>query len=707
MPVSKHSWHHYQKSNQDTYLPTHLERLQVYNTPDFDNDLWAYILPIVESSQVTGNIILFNEDGQVVISVSGLNLQRIEAKKEDVSDFLYEINWQESPIPYQGPIESKHWLLLSDRQGAGQVLADYLETDSQTCTTVFAGSSYKATSPGNYELDPSQPAHFQQLFQDLAQASQPIDHIVHLWSLDNSEPDPSSPTAKSNLLGLLYLVQAIAQTETTGSLQLHLITRGAQAVLPQPEIVSVTQAPIWGMGAVIANEFPNLHCTRLDLSPAPREGEIELLMQALQTDDGEDQMALRFRQRYVARLKQYPSSVEKETENITRQKIEANQPFEVRASQPGNLQHLVLNPVLRKSPKAGEVEIEVKATGLNHGDITAASRKLPGNPESMKPLGMECAGIIVNIGEGVTNFGRGDEVVAMAPGSLGSYVIADARLVIKKPAFISFEDAAALPVAYVTAYYALHELGRLQAGERVLIQSATGGIDIAAVQLAKQVGAEVFVTAESVEKREYLLAAGIKHVMDVTPSVFTEVAMKETQGKGIDLVLNSLTGNTIAKGLELLKSYGRFIEIGNHDVDQKDRIVSLPFQKNLFYFAIDLDGMSRERPDIVGRMLQEVFQLIKAKEISPLPVQVFPVSKASDAFQSMSMAQGKTIGKVVVSFEDPETYFELPAGTAPIRSDGTYLITGGFGELGLNFCTMACKARRTPYRTDRAKSAIR
>ncbi|MGZ9224709.1 MAG: SDR family NAD(P)-dependent oxidoreductase, partial [Anaerolineales bacterium] len=475
---------------------------------------------------------------------------------------------------------------------------------------------------------------------------------------------------------------AIGSTDMVDVPRLCLVTRGTQTVHAQPEPVSVSQSAAWGMGAVIANEFPQLHCRRIDLSPSIMEGELELFARILEADDHEDQVALRNRQRYVARLKQYPPMAEG-PENIVGQKLEKNSSFQVQITTPGILDHLSLKPLLQKRPGAGQVEIGVKATGLNFMNVMSAMGIYPGYPNGVGPLGIECAGIVLRVGEDVTGFDEGDEVVAIAFDCLGSHAITDARLVVKKPFSLSLEEAASLPIAFVTAYYALQYLGRLQKNESVLIHSATGGVGLAAIQLAKRAGAEIFATAGSPEKREYLHNLGVDHVMDSRSLTFAEEIMKATQGAGVDLVLNSLAGNAIAKGLEILRPYGRFLEIGKRDIYQNSRVGLLPFHKNLSYFAIDLDKMIRERPDTVGQLLDDIFNLVEKGELSPLPIQRFPISKVADAFRTM--AQARHIGKITISLEDPEASLEIPVGRTPVWTDATYLITGGLGGLGLTF----------------------
>ncbi|MGZ9164279.1 MAG: acyltransferase domain-containing protein, partial [Anaerolineales bacterium] len=310
-------------SNQDTYLPTLLGKIRTHTPPNFGEEMWCYVIPNSEKDKTTGDILLFNTDGQLILSAQELQLQRLKARDEHIQDFLYEVKWQESPIPYRDQPAAKHWLIFADQQGTGRALAEHLQKDSQTSTIVSAGDTYQSINENAYQVDPLQPVHFQQLLKDI---SQPIHGIIHLWSLD-CEPMPS--TADPNLPGILHLVQAVAQSAVEETPRLWLVTRGTHSVNGKPEPISVSQAPVWGMGAVIANEFPNLNCARVDLSLTSREEEMELLARTLQADDGEDQVALRNRRRYVARLKHVQSSAENETKNSVKQTIEENQPFQV------------------------------------------------------------------------------------------------------------------------------------------------------------------------------------------------------------------------------------------------------------------------------------------------------------------------------------------------------------------------------------------
>ncbi len=172
----------------------------------------------------------------------------------------------------------------------------------------------------------------------------------------------------------------------------------------------------------------------------------------------------------------------------------------------GVLDNLALRPLTRRPPGRGEVEISVRATGLNFRDVLNVLGLYPGDPG---PLGGECSGVISAVGEGVSDLHVGDEVLGIASGSFATYVTTPAALMVKKPANLSFAEAATIPITFLTAHYALHELAGMKAGDRVLIQAAAGGVGLAAVQLCRRAGAEIFGTAGSPVKREYLIEQGV------------------------------------------------------------------------------------------------------------------------------------------------------------------------------------------------------
>jgi NADPH:quinone reductase-like Zn-dependent oxidoreductase/NADP-dependent 3-hydroxy acid dehydrogenase YdfG len=449
--------------------------------------------------------------------------------------------------------------------------------------------------------------------------------------------------------------------------RLWLITDGAAAVGDCLLPLSLAQAPIWGLGRVIAVEHPELACTRIDLDPQDHRRATQQLIEELCAWQGDDQVAYRAGERCVARLRHLRHG------DADALDIPRDQPYRLEITARGQLDHVALRPMTRQQPAPGQVEIQVRATGLNFRDVLNVLDLYPGDPG---PLGGECAGEVVAVGAGVERFKPGDQVVALAPASFASYAVTLDDFVALKPEHLSFDEAATIPICFVTAHYALRRLGHMQRGERVLIHAASGGVGLAAIQIAKQVGAEIFATAGSPRKREYLKSLGIEHVFDSRSLDFKDQITAATSGQGVDLVVNSLTGETIAASLSLLRQGGRFLELGKTDLWDQPRVDQ--FRPGLTFHAIALDRMMAEQPKLVEQLMGEVLPQFVQRQLEPLPLRTFGMRRVVDALRHMARAEH--IGKVVIQAaaeSDPgKQAFSL-------RADGTYLVSGGLGGLGL------------------------
>jgi acyl transferase domain-containing protein/thioesterase domain-containing protein/NADPH-dependent curcumin reductase CurA/acyl carrier protein len=326
-------------------------------------------------------------------------------------------------------------------------------------------------------------------------------------------------------------------------------------------------------------------------------------------------------------------------------------PFVLEFPTPGDPDVVRLTPVARQEPGPHEVEIEVKTAALNFADVLKVTGVQPD-----APFGMECAGQITRTGARVTKFAPGDQVVAIGPGSFRSHVVRDARFVARKPPELSWEEAATIPAAFMTACYALEHVGELGAGERILIHAASGGVGLAAIQIARRRGAEIFATAGSAEKRAYLQSIGISHVFNSRNLDFASEILSRTRGGGVDMVLNSLTGDFIPRSLRLLAAGGRFLEIGKKEIYSASQLNALNLPSAVTYHAIDLTKVLRDDSDLYGQLLQEVVDEATADRWQPLSHHPFSVSRATDAFRLM--IQARHIGKIVLSFgaAGPRTY---------------------------------------------------
>ncbi|WP_420836337.1 SDR family NAD(P)-dependent oxidoreductase, partial [Amycolatopsis lexingtonensis] len=321
----------------------------------------------------------------------------------------------------------------------------------------------------------------------------------------------------------------------------------------------------------------------------------------------------------------------------------------------GTLDGLTLQPHPEQELGPGEVRVAVRAAGVNFRDVLIALGMYP-DPDAV--LGSEAAGVVTEVGPDVTGLAPGDRVLGLFTGAFGPTAVTDARLLVPVPEGWTFAAAASVPVAFVTAYYALFDLGGLEAGQSVLIHAAAGGVGMAAVQLARTKNAEVFATA-SPAKHDAVRALGVTHIASSRDLEFSQRFLAATGGRGVDVVLNSLTGSFVDASFDLLPRGGRFLEMGKTDLrgpDAREGVAYLPFD------------LGDPGPDRIQEILRDLVRLFGNQELTPLPVKAWDVVRAPDAFRFIS--QAKHIGKNVLT---------VPAGPDP---DGTVLVTGGTGTLG-------------------------
>ncbi|HEU4625136.1 MAG TPA: SDR family NAD(P)-dependent oxidoreductase [Steroidobacteraceae bacterium] len=565
---------------------------------------------------------------------------------------------------------SSRWLLLADRGGVAEELARLLRAQGASLCLAYAGESYGRRADGAYELDPLRSADFERLLPDVAaDMAGPIDRVVHLWSLDESISAPQSLTAlRARTMAMtgsaLHLTQAMLKASQSTPPALVVVSRGAVAVGDQP--VSPLPATLWGWARSVRLEHPELRCASVDLDPGSVRALAENLRASLLRRDDELQIAWRNGISHVARL----ARANRVARPANARLAVPTGPHKLATRARGVLDALYLEPITRRVPGAGEVEIRVCATGLNFRDVLAALNMYPGD---QGPLGSECAGVVTAVGPDVHDVKVGDEVIAIAPGAFATHVITTAKLVVPKPSTLTAVQAASIPNVFLTAHWALNHLGRMKAGERVLIHAGAGGVGLAAIQLAQRAGAEIFATAGSAEKRAYLQSLGVRHVFNSRTTEFAQAVRERTGGRGVDLVLNCLAGEFIEASLALVAPGGRFLEIGRTGIWTAERVKAA--YPGISYHTIDLSQDYAARPDVVRTMLLELLSAMTSGELRVLPIRTFDVSETDAAFRFM--AQARHIGKLVVS--QP---WVAEAGT-PVRADRTYWITGGLSGLGL------------------------
>ncbi|MGW1642107.1 SDR family NAD(P)-dependent oxidoreductase [Streptomyces lavendulae] len=463
--------------------------------------------------------------------------------------------------------------------------------------------------------------------------------------------------------GLLDTLQAWLADERLGATRLVVVTRGAVAVLPGEDVTDLAQTPLWGLVRAAQAENPG-RFVLLDTDPdAETDAETDartggsVLPEAVFAGD-EPQAALRDGALLVPRLVRAAAPAGGGTPVLP-----AGSSWILNSTKAGTLDSLgfVPSPAAGMELAEGEIRVAVRAAGLNFRDVMIALGMYPG----LARMGNEGAGIVTEVGPGVTGIAVGDKVTGLIRGAFGPVAVVDHRLVVRVPDGWTFEQAAAIPTVFLTAYYGLVDLAGLKAGERVLVHATAGGVGMAAVQLIHHLGGEVFGTA-SEGKWDVLRRLGLDeaHIASSRDASFEERFRSATGGEGVDVVLDCLAGELVDASLRLLPRGGRFLEMGKTDVRDPAEVARL--HPGVTYQAFDMvEGAGPER---IGDMLAELGRLFEAGVLSPLPVRAWDIRKASEAFRFMS--QAKHTGKIVLT---------VPQGWDPA---GTVLVTGGTGTLG-------------------------
>lgn len=592
------------------------------------------------------------------------------------------------------------WLLLQDSDGYGAALANSVGSElrllGHRVITATSARTFSLVERDHFALDLDSDEQCVELLNSIHDLHGDIRGVVHLAEL-NAKSDDRSPEAmliaqQRRCTSAVMMLRACEAQDAKPACWLVTV-RAAVGLLPSPvrdalgsRLQDADDSPLWGLGRTAMNEFPDLAVRLVDCADPDRlERMAAGLLAEVLTPDDEDEIILTSDARYAPRLRARPLPALPDSPKPMSDREIVRLDF----LQPGPLKHLAWRKCELAPPAHDEIEIDVRAAGLNFRDVMYAMGLL--SDEAVESgfagptLGMEVAGIVRKVGSSVAGLVPGDEVIAFAPASFASRAVSHSGAVVRKPEAWSFEAAATIPTAFFTVYYALHHLADLREGERILVHGAAGGVGIAAIQLAKLKGAEIFATAGSDEKREFVRMLGADHVMDSRSLAFADEIMEITEGQGVDVVLNSLAGEAINRNLRVLRPFGRFLELGKRDFYENTRVGLRPFRNNISYFGIDADQLMSEHPELTRRLFTELMSLFEQGFLKPLPFRSFPAREVVDAFRYMQ--QSKQIGKVVISFRDGVPPASLAPAIEPpalkLSANATYLITGGLGGFGL------------------------
>ncbi len=564
--------------------------------------------------------------------------------------------------------DSRKWLLVGEADNVAIQLKALLNSQTESCALVAAAADRSGFA--------------ERLRQAGSTEESPLDEVIYFVpAADTTDSSKAWPGLRDAIRGgcepLLHLVQALVSRGKARTKNLRIVTRGAFPIDSDATSRTLHQYPVAALASTIALEYPELNCTHIDLDPLGADGEVEQLLEAFSSGKRTEERRVAFRRgrRFVARLTHSDAALSEAPKTTGK---EAARPRNLTISSPGILENLRLSDLQRREPGAGEVEIEVRASGIGFRDVLIALGQYPGNSAT---LGYECVGKVVKVGPGANSFAVGQRVIAVGAGGFASFLTIPVDRIVAVPVNLTDEDAATIPSAFLTAQYALVRLGKILAGERVLIHAAAGGVGLAAIQVARRANAEIFATAGTPEKRAYLKSLGVSHIMDSRSLDFGREIMDITHGQGVNLVLNCLAGEFIRQSLSVTAVKGRFLEIGKTGIWDHAQVARF---RDVSYFPIDLASEFEKSPDLASSLFKEILCGFVDGTLQPLPKKIFAIGDAATAFRYM--AQGRHTGKIVLSHPGGEHSSDsLSDGSTEIvlKPDATYLVTGGLSGLGL------------------------
>lgn len=575
------------------------------------------------------------------------------------------------------------WLVFSEEGQISDAIITHLTHQNKDVFVVKQGKLFK--KQGNtFWITPNSLSDLAKVFQTVAASDHDFEGILYFWSWKNAsnsvlDYERIIKDQEYSVMPLINMVKLFNEISFTTIPALYLITLSAQSITNKAILLS--QATCWAMGRSIINEKPNMKTVLIDMGKKYDEAEFNQLCQELLVKESAFEVGFRNNLRFVNTLNHLTKSQIIEAAKV---KVPARGSYyHALIKEPGVLDNIFLEKAKPEKPAKMELEIQIEATSLNFRDVMIAMGLL--SDEAIKGgyfganLGLEVSGIVTRTGEDVTKFKKGDKVLAVTRKALAGHCLALEQHTFLKPEHLSFEEASTIPLVYLTAYYSMNYLCRVQKGEWILIHAATGGVGIAAIQLAQLAGLNIIATC-SPKKQSFLKKMGIKHILNSRMLDFHDQVMAITNGRGVDVVLNSLSGKAITQSMHCLAPFGRFVEIGKTDIYRNSKLDLMNLGNNISYFVVDIDRMTELKADLILQLGREIMALFEDKIINPHPYTAFPISKVSDAFKFL--AQAKQIGKVVVTTGN-HTISVLPPDEYYFKKDASYIVTGGCSGFGL------------------------
>lgn len=682
-----------QQHTGEAYLPYSIGSFYIKPGITVDRILWVSVQNS-NNEQSTGdiysrNIEVFDEEQNLIISISDFKFKKLKEQDDHLlQDAYYKFKW--NLVTQELPTVSLPRTILIFEEADQFTSTFQLAPANQPIVVVRIrpGDEFSISYGKIPEvvLQPKKKEQFTRLLNELIQRNIRYTDVLFAWGHNINTMEAYQQ--QSFEIDFVYLIQALNEKNQETFKSLTLVTAGVHQVLPD-EHVNSFNAPLLGIARVAAHEHPEFNCRRIDLS-LDALVEPGIIRNLFLNESTEREIAIRGNELYVPRFERLDTSAIADKSKQQKKKIPVGNETAYRfvTEEPGILDNIYAKEVVREMPGDDEIEVEVKAVGLNFMNVMSALGIYPGCPKGFRCLGVEFSGIVKTIGSDVKTLAVGDHVIGLSPvdDCLGKFIICKALNAVKIPKQLDFTDAATLGVAYGTAYGCLVLHANLKKGERVLIHSATGGVGLAAIEVARHIGAEIYATAGSEEKRRLLREMGVKYVMDSHSLDFVEEIKKYTNNEGIDVVLNSLAGEAMFQSMKLLRGFGRFLEIGKKDIYENNNLKMDIFKQSITYTFFDLHKILNERPELTHEHLTAVLEQVKQGHYKIIQKTMFDAAHVLDGFDLMT--RGQHVGKIVFDMKTDGLMIE-PMDKL-FNEKETYLITGGMGGLGFGLAEWMC-----------------
>ncbi|ALM16525.1 Probable polyketide synthase [Mycobacteroides abscessus subsp. abscessus] len=676
------------------HVPASIDRVRLYGEVPEDP---VAVVEITSTQPLCANAYLASRDGEVALAMTGVTLRPVGSASTPLSEleqYFYEPRWE----PLEEEIEGQP---APTTTAPAARPANVIVEIAQVPLAVAEGAR-RAAAAGVVVLnaDTVEKANLAVTFAEALDRDEFLRVLVTVGS---------GKSAVENVAGLVTVAQSLrmvmeAETErgvVSPDVQAVLVSKNA-FLAPGDRDLDLDQAALVGARRVLANEQHPAKWSLVDLPAAVSAEEVTAEIGAMnRAEEVAVRQGLRWTQRMRRSLPELVAPWEEPFEPT-----DPEVAYEVQIPDTRTLKDIKLRACDRIEPGPRQVEVRVETVGLNYKDPLKVlgiltERELGKTYFKLEP-GMEGFGVITRVGSQVTEVRVGESIAVAERGLLRRYLtfdldggaawepIADVHL--QRDEFDPLAVGSGVP--FFTAGYAFYKLADVRPGETVLIHGAAGGMGMAAVQVAANMGAVVYATAGSEERRRAALDLGATAAFDSRSVGFVDDILQITEGRGVDVIYNSLPGEMIAQNFAVAGEFCRIIEIGKADIYFGGATDLKPFSGNLSFHSIDMDRMLRLRPEIFRELRRECTEMLTAGKLTPLPYTRFPIEEVVGAFEAVFRAEH--MGRIVLDLRDQTpTLLPRKPEPAPVRPGHSYLITGGFGGFGLATARSLARAGAT------------